>query len=114
MESLENGGLESEEAPAVRLVNQILAVGVQMKASDIHIDPQETKILIRYRVDGILRTERTLSKNIYSVLIARIKIMGNLNITESHSQDGRIKLEVNLSQLIFEFPFYLLSLVKKL
>jgi type IV pilus assembly protein PilB len=68
-----------------------------MKASDIHIDPQETKILIRYRVDGILRTERTLSKNIYSVLIARIKIMANLNITESRlPQDGRIKLDVNL------------------
>ena len=78
------------------LVNQILEAGVQMKASDIHIDPQEHKILIRYRVDGFLQTERTLSRNIYNMLIARIKIMANLNVTESRMpQDGRIKLEVN-------------------
>ena len=94
--AIENNDLENDEAPAVRLVNQILGAGVQMKASDIHIDPQEDKILIRYRVDGILRTDRVLSKNIYNFLIARIKIMANLNITESRlPQDGRIKLEVN-------------------
>lgn len=88
--------LDSEEAPAVRLVNQLITTGVQMKASDIHIDPHETKILIRYRVDGILHTERELSKNIYGLLIARIKIMANLNITESRlPQDGRIKIDVN-------------------
>lgn len=88
-------GLDTEDAPAVRLVNQILTVGVQMKASDIHIDPQETRILIRYRVDGLLHTERILSKNIYNLLISRIKIMANLNITESRlPQDGRIKIEI--------------------
>ena len=89
-------GLEGENAPAIRLVNQILTVGVQMKASDIHIDPQETRILIRYRVDGLLHTERILSRNIYNLLISRIKIMANLNITESRlPQDGRIKLDIH-------------------
>ncbi|RFU71571.1 type II secretion system protein GspE [Peribacillus saganii] len=98
--SLDDDDIDSEEAPAVRLVNQILAMGLQLRASDIHIDPHETKILIRYRVDGILRTERTLSRNIYSLMIARIKIMANLNITEARlPQDGRIKLEVNMKQV---------------
>ncbi|MFB5282218.1 GspE/PulE family protein [Peribacillus sp. Hz7] len=100
-EDMELEGLddeEDEEAPAVRLMNQILAVGVQLKASDIHIDPHDTKILVRYRVDGILRTERVLSKNIYNLLISRIKIMANLNITESRlPQDGRVRLDVNLT-----------------
>lgn len=94
----ENDGLEGEDAPAIRLVNQILEAGLQMKASDIHIDPQETRILIRYRVDGLLRTGRILSRNIYNLLISRIKIMANLNITESRlPQDGRIKLTLNNS-----------------
>lgn len=100
VEALGNDDLGKDEAPAVRLVKQILEAGVQMKASDIHIDPQEHKILIRYRVDGILRTERTLSKNIYSMLIARVKLLANLNVTESRiPQDGRIKLEVNQTHI---------------
>lgn len=93
---VDEDAVESEEAPAVRLVNQILTTGVQLRASDIHIDPQNSKILIRYRVDGILRTERVLSKNIFNLLIARIKIMANLNVTETRlPQDGRIKLDIN-------------------
>ncbi|WP_163101778.1 GspE/PulE family protein [Peribacillus alkalitolerans] len=93
---MNDGDLGGDEAPAVRLVNQLLSSGVQLKASDIHIDPLEEKMIVRYRVDGILRTERVLSKNIYSLLIARIKIMANLNVTETRlPQDGRIKIEVN-------------------
>ncbi|MBA2173440.1 Flp pilus assembly complex ATPase component TadA [Halobacillus locisalis] len=87
---------DGEQAPAIKLMNQILQTGVQMKASDIHIDPQESKVLIRYRVDGLLRTERTVTKNMQSSLIARVKIMANLNITETRlPQDGRIKANVN-------------------
>lgn len=98
--NMDGSGLDSEAAPAIRLFNQILSTGVLMKASDIHIDPHESAILIRYRVDGILRTERVLSKNIFSLLIARIKIMANLNITETRlPQDGRMKLEVNHVQV---------------
>ncbi|KGX88051.1 GspE/PulE family protein [Pontibacillus marinus] len=89
---------DPDDAPAIRLMNQILQAGVQMKASDIHIDPQETKVLIRYRVDGVLKTERTLPKSMQNSLTARVKIMANLNITENRlPQDGRIKTHVEMT-----------------
>ena len=86
----------SEDSPIVRLVNQMIASAVSQRASDIHFDPSETELKIRFRVDGILRTERALPKNMQSVITARIKIMGNLNITENRiPQDGRIKTTIN-------------------
>jgi type IV pilus assembly protein PilB len=86
-----------EDSPIVRLVNQIISNAVMQKASDIHIDPQETKVVIRYRIDGLLRVERVLPKNMQSYLTARIKIMSNLDITESRiPQDGRIKINLDL------------------
>ncbi|MGX1263545.1 type IV pilus assembly protein PilB [Rossellomorea marisflavi] len=85
------------ESPIVRLVNQILSNAVTQKASDIHIDPQETKVAIRLRVDGILRTERNLPKHMQSMLLARLKIMANLDITEFRvPQDGRMKVNVDV------------------
>lgn len=85
-----------DDSPVVKLVNQILQNAVQQRASDIHIDPHETKIVIRYRVDGMLKTERILPKNMQGVLTTRVKIMANLNITEYRApQDGRIKVSVN-------------------
>ena len=88
--------MEKEDSPIMRLVNQIIANGVAQRASDIHFDPQETELRVRYRVDGVLRTERSLPKHMQNVIIARIKIMGNLNITENRiPQDGRIKTTVN-------------------
>ncbi|MYL33297.1 type II secretion system protein GspE [Pontibacillus yanchengensis] len=96
-EDLEEGNSDDpNDAPAIRLMNQLLQAGIQLKASDIHIDPQETKVFIRYRIDGILRTERTLPKSFQNSLIARIKIMANLNITETRlPQDGRIKTTID-------------------
>lgn len=83
-----------DEAPAIRLVNQILQRGVQLKASDIHIDPQEISVVIKYRVDGLLKTDRVISQSQFPSLVARIKIMANLNITESRlPQDGRVRLQ---------------------
>jgi len=88
--------LGEQDSPIVRLVNQILTNAATLKASDIHIDPQETKVVIRYRVDGVLRTERVLPKHMQSVLIARLKIMANLDITEHRiPQDGRIKINLD-------------------
>lgn len=88
--------MEKEDSPIMRLVNKIIANGVAQRASDIHFDPQETELRVRYRVDGVLRTERSLPKHMQNVVIARIKIMGNLNITENRiPQDGRIKTNVN-------------------
>lgn len=89
--------ITDEDSPIVRLVNQIVANGVAQRASDIHFDPQETELRVRYRVDGMLKTERALPKHMQNVILARIKIMGNLNITENRvPQDGRIKLTVNM------------------
>ena len=86
-----------DDSPIVKLVNQIISNAVVQRASDIHFDPQETELRIRYRIDGVLKTERSLPKNMQNMIIARIKIMGNLNITENRlPQDGRIKANINL------------------
>ncbi|MFL6561406.1 MAG: GspE/PulE family protein [Bacillus sp. (in: firmicutes)] len=91
-----NDDVTDQNSPIVRLVNQILTNAVIHRASDIHIDPQETKVVVRYRVDGVLRNERVLPRNMQSVLTARIKIMSNLDITEHRvPQDGRIKLNLD-------------------
>ncbi|MFP5106503.1 GspE/PulE family protein [Neobacillus sp. C211] len=91
-----NEDVTDQNSPIVRLVNQILINAVIQRASDIHIDPQETKVVVRYRVDGVLRNERILPRNMQSVLTARIKIMSNLDITEHRvPQDGRIKLNLD-------------------
>ncbi len=85
------------DAPIVRLVNQILSTAVSLKASDVHMDPQENRVLIRYRIDGALRTERILPKVMQGMITARIKILANLDITESRiPQDGRIKTNVDM------------------
>lgn len=95
-ETMQKEITNDQDSPIARLVNQLLSNAVTMKASDIHIDPQETKVIIRYRVDGILRTERILPKHMQSLLIARIKIMANLDITEHRiPQDGRIKVNLD-------------------
>ncbi|RYI31619.1 type II secretion system protein GspE [Bacillus infantis] len=85
-----------QDSPVVKLVNQLLSNAVSLKASDIHIDPQETKVVVRYRIDGVLRIERILPKHMQSVLAARIKILSNLDITEHRiPQDGRIKINLD-------------------
>lgn len=95
-QEVEETTIVDEDAPIVRLVNQLLTNAVIQKASDIHIDCHETKVVIRYRVDGVLKTERILPKHMQNMLIARIKIMANLDITEHRiPQDGRIKVNLD-------------------
>jgi len=92
--------ITDEDSPIVRLVNQIIANGVAQRTSDIHFDPQETEFCVRYRVDGVLRTERSLPKHMQSIITARIKIMGSLDITDNRTpQDGRIKMTVNFKPI---------------
>lgn len=87
--------IEGEDAPAVRIFDQLLETGVAMHASDIHLDQKENAVTVRYRVDGVLRTDRTLPKTLINSLVARIKIMAGLNITETRlPQDGRISTEL--------------------
>lgn len=96
----ENRELVQEDSAIVRLVNQIISNAVTQRASDVHFDPQEKDLKIRYRIDGILRTERSLPKHMQKVITARIKIMGNLNITENRvPQDGRIKMHIGLKPI---------------
>lgn len=93
-ETLEDANV-NDDSPVVRLVNRILSQAITEKASDIHIDPHETKVLVRVRIDGILRIERQLPKHMQGVLTARIKILANMDITEHRvPQDGRIKTNV--------------------
>lgn len=95
-EPREQENVVEDDSPIVKLVNQILQMAVEQRASDIHIDPQETKVVIRYRIDGILRTERALPKHMQGMLTARIKILANMDITEHRvPQDGRIKMNID-------------------
>ncbi|NLB10354.1 MAG: type II/IV secretion system protein [Clostridiaceae bacterium] len=88
--------LSRDDSPAVRILDQLLITGVTMHASDIHIDPYESNIIIRFRVDGVLHTDRTLPKTLMSSLAARVKIMAGLNIMDTRlPQDGRISTTIN-------------------
>ena len=79
-------------APMVRLVNTIISQAVRSKASDIHIEPFEKNVRIRYRVDGELKEVMAPAKSIHSALVTRIKIMGKMDISEKRiPQDGRVE-----------------------
>ncbi|WP_243292070.1 ATPase, T2SS/T4P/T4SS family [Bacillus sp. FJAT-47783] len=92
--------IEDGDSPIVKLVNQLIQQAIVQNASDIHLDPQEQKIVVRFRVDGTLRTERLLPKQIQAHLITRVKIMANLNITEQRlPQDGRIKVDLDFRKV---------------
>jgi len=79
--------------PIVRIVDTLLEYAIFEGASDIHIEPEEKDIIVRYRVDGILRNVMTLPKNVQSGIIARIKILANLKVDEHRlPQDGRFKI----------------------
>ncbi|MBN2299820.1 MAG: Flp pilus assembly complex ATPase component TadA [Acholeplasmataceae bacterium] len=81
-----------DDTPMVKLVNQILTSAVFQRASDIHIDPLDDKILIRYRVDGVLDIVREFPYKILNQMISRIKVMSGMDITETRiPQDGRIQ-----------------------
>ncbi|HRN78302.1 MAG TPA: type II secretion system ATPase GspE [Candidatus Dependentiae bacterium] len=83
------------EAPIIKLVNHILYQAVKRDASDIHIEPFEKELRVRYRIDGIMYDVMTPPKRIQAALVSRIKIMANLNIAEKRiPQDGRIAIKV--------------------
>jgi general secretion pathway protein E len=81
--------------PVIRLVNDILFRALQMRASDIHVHPYETKIQIRYRVDGILYDVLSLNRNVLPLVISRIKVMAGMDIAERRMpQDGRCSVRL--------------------
>lgn len=84
------------DAPAVQLADSILREAVVSQASDIHIEPFEDEVKIRFRIDGILVVNNTINKTIYQSVLARFKIIGNMNIAERRiPQDGKIRKEIN-------------------
>jgi type IV pilus assembly protein PilB len=85
----------SEDAPVVRLCNMILLNAIKKGASDIHIEPYEKKLRVRYRIDGVLQEEMTPPLKLKNAISSRIKIMSSLDIAERRlPQDGRIKLKL--------------------
>jgi len=88
--------------PLVRLMDAILADAVQQNASDIHFEPEEFFLRIRYRIDGILRQIRSLHKTYWPAMVIRLKVMSNMNIAETRSpQDGRISINFSGRQIDF-------------
>ncbi|KGQ20843.1 general secretion pathway protein E [Lysobacter dokdonensis DS-58] len=90
----------ASEAPVIRLVNLIIQRAVELRASDIHIEPFENRLKVRYRVDGVLEESESPPANLTAAIISRIKIMAKLNIAERRlPQDGRIMLRVQGKEL---------------
>jgi len=110
IENLENGDLAvrvsdleepqdlldaSDEAPIINFVNSVLYEAVRERASDVHVEPFEDDLSIRYRVDGVLHNVHILSKKLHSPILSRVKIMASLDIAEKRlPQDGRIRIKI--------------------
>jgi type IV pilus assembly protein PilB len=92
----------AEDLPIIRVVDTLLEYAIFENASDIHIEPTEKTVLIRYRIDGILHDAMTLPKTLQSGLIARIKVLSNLKLDEHRlPQDGRFKISNNRYKISF-------------
>lgn len=98
----------AEEAPVIKLVNMFIMQAVKDRASDIHVEPEEDKVRIRYRIDGILHEIKDLPKHLQSALASRIKVMAQMDIAETRNpQDGRIQLKMenkNIDLRVSTFP----------
>ncbi|MDH5822348.1 type II secretion system ATPase GspE [Luteimonas sp. RD2P54] len=90
----------ASEAPVIRLVNLVIQRAVELRASDIHIEPFENRLKVRYRIDGVLEEGESPPSNLTAAVISRVKIMARLNIAERRlPQDGRIMLRVQGKEL---------------
>lgn len=86
---------DTSDAPIIKLVNHVLSRAVKSRASDIHIEPYQGDLIVRFRLDGVLHNILTLSRRLHAAVISRIKIMAKLNIAEKRlPQDGRIEIKI--------------------
>ncbi len=86
----------AEDSPVAQTVNIIIEYGVKTGASDIHIEPREEFVVVRYRIDGLLREANKLPRKLLGALVSRIKILSNLKIDEHRApQDGRFKVDIS-------------------
>ena len=100
----ESGGseevIDETSAPIVRLVQLLISEAVQLRASDIHVEPFEDRVRIRYRIDGVLVERDSPPRRLLGALLSRIKILANIDIAERRRpQDGRIKVTLGEKQL---------------
>ncbi|MDO5462452.1 MAG: ATPase, T2SS/T4P/T4SS family [bacterium] len=94
------GGDDEGDAPVIRLVNLILMDACKMKASDIHVEPQEKRFRVRFRIDGALREMDDPPKRLQGAIISRLKLMANMDLSERRiPQDGRIQIKVGDREL---------------
>lgn len=100
-ESLQTEGNQYHH-PMVRLINALLADAVQRDASDIHFEPEEGFLRIRYRIDGVLQQVRSLHKSYWPAMVVRLKVISKMNIAESRApQDGRVSMSLIGRQIDF-------------
>ncbi len=100
--SIENIGSVIKEAPIAKIVSTILEFAIKSRTSDIHIEPEEVKTRVRYRIDGILNEKLSLPKSIHDALISRIKILSDMKIDERRvPQDGRFSLKLGNEEVDF-------------
>ena len=96
----DDGEVDESSAPIVRLVQLMITEAVQLRASDIHVEPFEDRVRIRYRIDGVLHERDRLPKRQLGAMISRIKILASIDIAEKRRpQDGRIKVNVGEKEL---------------
>jgi len=89
----------AEELPVIRIVDTLLKHAILQRSSDIHIEPSEKEVIVRYRIDGILHDAMTLPKQVSSGVVARIKVLSNLKLDEHRlPQDGRFEIEIEDSR----------------
>ncbi len=94
-EDLEHLRDMASEAPVIRLVNAMIALAVERRASDIHIEPFEKEFRVRYRIDGVLSNQEPPPRELKAAIVSRLKLMAKLNIAERRlPQDGRIKIKI--------------------
>ncbi|HEY2069250.1 MAG TPA: type II secretion system ATPase GspE [Rhizomicrobium sp.] len=92
----------ASEAPVIRLVNLLITRAVEARASDIHIEPMNGELLVRYRIDGMLQEVESPPARLAAAIVSRVKIMASLNIAERRiAQDGRIRLAVRGKDIDF-------------
>ena len=95
IESIQDISVMESDAPIIKLVNRLMMQAFRERASDIHVEPYQAEVRIRFRVDGILHDVLGIPKRIQSAVISRIKVMANLNIAEKRlPQDGRIGIKL--------------------
>ena len=99
---ISEAALEGEAPPIVKIVNLILLAALRKRASDIHIEPEEGNVRVRYRIDGSLQEALTIPKKNQNAVLARLKIMSGMDITESRvPQDGRFKIRAQKKEVDF-------------